>query len=278
MQANPRRLFAVLVVLVSALAGAWAVAQHAATFPHAVHLGQNLTCAECHDTSTDKPVLKTARCAPCHDASVTAAHVANPPRELGAFPHKRHADAYSCDDCHANVRTDAWPASKPMMGHDTCARCHESAGVAIPEADCARCHGRDMRKTAPADHAQAWRTRHGREAEWRVFDEHGRDCNACHQGATCQACHRTERPLNHTALWRERTHGQAAAFDRDRCKTCHEAGSCDNCHRDTPPLNHRGAWRALHGKSVSAGSMDTCRVCHQPARDCNACHRNQGGR
>ena len=133
------------------------------------------------------------------------------------------------------------------------------------------CHGSDARKIPPKDHNKTWIRTHGRRSPWGSKSHRVRPCSFCHTKTECTACHRTTKPKSHTGLWRIRTHGTAASFDRDRCKTCHETGSCIFCHRRTAPTTHRGSWGATHGLTAGSRGSERCMVCHSSAQ-CVACH------
>lgn len=243
-------------------------------FSHKYHVEEEgAGCKDCHDSEAEKPVppLNKQACIDCHD-EVPAYQPPTKARKLPiAFPHATHTEVAECVDCHAATANDAQKAGEPVMGFDRCASCHVENGVEIRLSSCATCHGKDMKRTAPADHAVNWRTRHGREATWRVFDDHGKDCKTCHEQDACKTCHTTERPRSHTALWRTRTHGVAAEWERDACKTCHETGTCVRCHQNNAPLNHRGGWVARHGLAASSKMDAKCSTCHTSA-ECVACH------
>lgn len=244
-------------------------------FSHAPHLGEKMACADCHDASGSAMTIKKDGCAKCHgEGPLPYGPPKLAPRALRApFPHKRHADALGCTDCHKDMEKDALPKGRPFMTYDQCQSCHKENDIQTPETKCVVCHGADPRQTRPVDHGQAWKTRHGSAAEWRVFGSHGTDCSLCHLRSACVECHQSQKPQNHTALWRQRMHGQAASFDRERCKTCHETGSCTSCHQSTAPLNHHGNWRYVHGKAAgTTGNVDGCRVCHQ--QGCASCHQS----
>lgn len=212
-------------------------------------------------------------CAECHDDGVPAWVLpAKASRLPFAFPHRLHADAAECKQCHQAVADETQPASKPLLDHERCEACHKEHGAEVGQ--CKQCHGVDASKSKPADHAHAWQRKHGEESRWRQFGRHGQDCSLCHRSDGCQTCHKTSRPQNHTGLWRTRTHGLAAEWDRAACKTCHETGACIRCHQATQPLNHKGAWRSTHGLAAQSRSNEHCATCHQLSW-CAACH---GGR
>jgi len=152
-----------------------------------------------------------------------------------------------------------------------CFVCHASRSVKVPVKDCSRCHPGKMASTRPASHGLAWAKHHGMESE-QSKDLHGRDCQTCHEQSACRACHLSHRPQSHTGLWRLRTHGISARWDRgDSCRNCHETGACQGCHRATKPVNHQGNWKTFHALAAGGSSSTSCLVCHRRA-DCAACH------
>jgi hypothetical protein len=163
----------------------------------------------------------------------------------------------------------------------SCVDCHADPHKGAAGSNCQQCHGTDsFRKLTPAaraqrpsDHDRGWLGKHTS----LPFDENdllaeGRACSRCHGSASCDRCHRSTRPKSHTALWRLRGHGTAAAFDPGSCTVCHVTGACIQCHRTTAPLNHRGAWGTLHGFAAGTFADNNCYVCHSRS-DCLACHK-----
>jgi c(7)-type cytochrome triheme protein len=259
------------IVLLSAFA-LWAA--EGKTFSHKLHLEQGAGCTDCHDTeqASGLPSLKRDTCAGCHDQGTPEPVLPVKSRRLKAvFPHRPHAKAVECGQCHKAVAEETASAGQPLVMQGACTACHAAKGIAVAAGDCKACHGGDARSVKPADHAAAWKHDHGQAAQWRVFDQHGQDCTLCHRSDACKACHKRERPQSHTALWRNRTHGLSAEWDRDACKTCHETGTCVRCHQSTKPLNHTGAWRATHSLAAELTSNEHCAVCHQPTY-CATCH------
>ena len=236
-------------------------------FPHAPHLAETEDCATCHVAGdSGEMTVKAAACAECHEDDVPAyrpMHGDGP--EILHFPHALHVDTGSCTDCHKA------PGMTFPRGKKACDTCHGENDVEILDAACAKCHGAPAEKLVPPDHGGTWAVSHGKAAPWRVFDRHGKDCTTCHKQGACDTCHRTSRPRSHTGLWRLRTHGTAASWNRDTCRTCHETGTCTACHMNTQPLNHVGAWSKLHGFTARSKADGSCTVCHS-AGSCVACH------
>ncbi len=245
-------------------------------FSHAKHLEEGAECGDCHKTAAlEKPLPDEKACAACHDEARLGTY--SYPRYRGlsiSFKHVLHAGSMACGECHEAVKSDAITVGEPVLKAEDCSSCHEKKNVGISMKSCRTCHDADKNLEKPADHETGWRKRHGPASGWRVFEEHGKDCNLCHQKETCRQCHNDEKPIDHNGLWRLRSHGKAAEWDRDRCKTCHETGTCIQCHRDTRPLNHTGAWSSVHGGAADSGGSESCRACHAPAW-CASCHKSR---
>ncbi len=242
-------------------------------------------CTDCHtlDPKTDRYSLNKAFCKHCHEPSPPPAWILpKKARRLAAgvsFKHTVHqrarqGEVLKCRACHQSTIEDRAFGSDSLLPADDCFSCHAERRVALPEKRCGKCHAAaGINRNAPSSHDLSWLRRHGREAGWAPALGHGRRCGQCHQKAACVGCHRSQRPADHTGLWRVRTHGTSAKWNRDRCKTCHETGACISCHRRTPPLGHRGDWVSRHGRV--SGFQDGCTVCHAPGW-CAACHRGSG--
>ncbi len=236
-------------------------------FPHDIHIEEVGECGMCHEADkTGAMIVKREVCSGCHDEDVPAFRESTGGgADILEFPHALHTDVAECSDCHKV------PVMWPPRGRKFCDACHNENDVEVVESGCARCHGKPAHEVKPPDHKGTWRVSHGKAARWRVFNRHGKNCYACHKSGACQVCHMKERPRSHTGLWRIRTHGRAASWDRDSCRTCHETGSCDSCHRTSAPLNHTGAWDKLHGLTARSKADGSCRACHEPGY-CAACH------
>jgi len=268
---NAPARYALIAGLPLALLGAAAAAK---PFSHKLHVEeQEIPCKSCHDLTKAEglPTLKTKGCLKCHDEGA-------PPyegptyRKLDLkFPHAAHAAKMECAECHNDVLDDAPPGAAPLTDPKACFGCHEARKGWLPLDQCARCHGEDAKRQRPKDHGGAWPERHGEASHQRVWGEHGKSCGDCHRPATCTSCHMTEKPRSHNGLWRVRTHGLAAEWDRDRCLTCHESGTCVRCHQDTKPVNHTAGWLQRHGLVAGARVNETCNVCHQSGW-CAKCH------
>jgi hypothetical protein len=244
-------------------------------FPHPVHLEEGSACDDCHQPAekADSMVVKKDGCVDCHDEEVPGYQPRKHSESIVRFPHKLHAEAGECKDCHGE---DAGKLKGRSMTFGECTACHKENGVEVDAKACAACHGKSKQNLVPKDHRGHWETTHGKAAQWRVFERHGKDCSACHGKASCDTCHKTKRPRSHTGLWRIRMHGTAASWDRDSCKVCHETGTCIACHKSTPPLNHVGSWRTTRHMFSARDSSDQkrCAVCHDATftATCTSCH------
>ncbi len=246
-------------------------------FKHSVHLEEGAECAECHKQGEGKPgmVLNKEYCLECHEDGVPAYTLPARSRKLkAAFPHKLHVESAECTDCHGYIKTDEIKAGAPALGFDKCTACHSENEIVIEAGNCNACHAKNMRLVEPSDHKGLWMKLHGDESNWRVFDEHGKDCRTCHGDDSCTTCHKETRPRSHTGLWRMRGHGLEAGWDRESCKTCHETGTCIRCHKETQPLSHKGPWKYFHGLAAETTGNEHCATCHSPGQ-CAQCHANQ---
>ncbi len=262
------------LLVVSAALAAPELADKLPFFSHSVHIGEGAECKDCHlnaDTA-DKPSIAADYCSGCHDGPMQYRLKSRHAKGAALFPHARHAAALDCKECHADTVADADVAGKPVMAFDRCTACHKDNGIEIAGSNCAACHGKDMRRSVPADHDSAWSIQHGAAARWRVFDRHGKDCSTCHRNDACVSCHAKTQPRSHTSLWRLRTHGNAASFNEESCHTCHQTSACIRCHKETAPLSHKAGWKSLHGTAAGGDSAQHCAVCHGP-KDCSTCHK-----
>jgi c(7)-type cytochrome triheme protein len=267
------------IILVIAIVGPWlfpatqATAQEKKDFSHIFHKEQGADdCSTCHDLSGAAPVLNTKACADCHSDGVPAWRLTTKAkREKIVFPHSFHVPKIDCLACHEKTATEKQKATDVTVPRARCEACHTEKKAAVPEHDCKLCHGSDQKKIKPQNHRNDWPRVHGMVADVTDESEHGKACTLCHKKSACSDCHRNTKPKNHTGLWRVRTHGVAADFDRNTCKTCHETGSCVFCHQTTPPLNHRGNWKTVHGLAAATVQNQQCNVCHKPA-NCAECH------
>jgi hypothetical protein len=245
------------------------VACHRKSDPHKGKLGE--ACERCHVPDKGAPKfdhekltrfvrtgthLKTG-CPYCHRAAPPAPPEAGWTRKepAGKLDRLFPVMGRRCADCHADPH-------KGSAGR-ACDKCHTTRGW--------REMSGPARAMRPSDHNGGWLGKH----QSLPFDDNelaaeGRACTRCH--GTCDRCHRTTMPKSHTALWRLRGHGTAAAFDAGSCRVCHPAGTCIQCHRTTAPLNHRGSWRTTHGFAAATFADNNCYVCHSRG-ECLSCHK-----
>ena len=250
-----------------------------------------MRCVDCHGkTDPHKGKLGSA-CDKCHTPDKGAPKFNH--EKMTRFARTGTHQKTECGHCHRATRpaslergwTRLEPAGKPdrtfpLLGR-RCVDCHADPHKGALGTACQQCHSTidfrlalaAARLQRPSDHDRGWLGRHAN----LPFDENdlsaeGRSCGRCHGTPSCDRCHRTMRPKSHTALWRLRAHGTAAAFDSERCRTCHVTSMCIQCHRTNAPLNHRGAWSKLHGFAAGTFADNNCYVCHTRAQ-CLACHQ-----
>ncbi len=270
------------IMLVAAIVSSWLMAGTGAyaqdthdtkVFSHVFHKEQGADeCSMCHDLSGAAPVLNTKGCEECHSEAPPPWRLpVKAKKETIVFPHSYHINKIDCLACHEKTATEKQTADEVMVPRPRCESCHAEKKVAVPEHNCKRCHGGDQKNIKPKNHRNDWLRLHGTVADFTGEAEHGKACTLCHTKSACSDCHRNTKPKNHTGMWRVRTHGLAADFDRNTCKTCHETGSCVFCHQTTPPLNHRGNWKTLHGLAAASIPNQQCGVCHKPSF-CAECH------
>ncbi len=274
----------VLVAVGASLAWASSAAPGPQTlvFSHAEHLAcePGASCTDCHVPSKvgrGEPALVGARCQHCHDDTLRYQPRAPAAHVNVRFPHARHAMGVSCTQCHQPARAPSkddgrlaeW---KVDVGPERCIDCHKASKKAPAETSCRACHVEDRRRQAPISHDQLWTRTHGPLADLDGPAAHGVSCSQCHRPSDCRSCHQVMQPKDHNGLWRMRTHGPAAQWDRQRCKLCHQTGGCISCHRTTPPINHRGAWNATHALVADHRLDQRCLTCHRP-NFCVDCHR-----
>jgi hypothetical protein len=252
------------------------------------------TCYDCHQKD-DKHQGKLGRdCGKCHRPEKGAPKFSHDTMTKFALTGSHRPT--KCANCHQQRTQSFSPLTVaewartvpgkldltfPVLGNQ-CNQCHADPHQGNLSADCAACHttldfaritGGRAKSIRPKDHGGSFLRRHTTLPEYDGDPgAEKRSCALCHGAPSCTNCHRTRPPRSHTALWRIRTHGAAAAFDPNSCSTCHRAASCIQCHRRTAPLNHRGAWKRLHGYAAGSFGDNNCFVCHRRA-DCALCHR-----
>jgi hypothetical protein len=265
---------------------------------HTAHTEQELDCATCHvweegghvmpghDLCSicheiDEEVEDKSSCSFCHtreDQSVSPLIKRMSVETI--FGHEPHVDSeISCMECHKTPGEIPDLPKGPLM--PWCMECHTEteipilesgdANVSFAENDCAVCHKEITAETRPRfrggariahDVPDLWMKIHGHEAQ---FDP--AYCAMCHDTvASCDDCHRREKPKNHTVAWRRKPHGLRAIIDQQNCSVCHEEDSCVKCHQKTEPRSHRAGF--------SGGLNRHCVSCHYPPQEssCTVCH------
>lgn len=289
---NPMRirfnflLMMVLLVMSASMTGCDKEKAQLATFPHAPHHENEVSCDSCHEL-TDEGVTypQFMACTMCHEpddeaifgdcnscheqaggVELTDESIVSH-KELFAeylpegwndvyYNHAEHleGDPAECLACHSQVTKTHFSTVENLPSMETSMAYHQEQGISN---DCNVCHLELNEFTKPASHDRFWNEKHGRMMQFQDDDS----CLMCHQensDNSCFTCHQTEEPRNHTNLWRRKTHGIQAAFDRGSCITCHRNDECETCHRATaspiPPTEY-----------------------HNPDAPCAACHAPQGG-
>ncbi len=330
MSMNPKQLLAAFAATLVLTACAFlmpsappVVEGRVASFPHDVHVDDEvaLDCIECHMDAEDGPMAGMPTldmCWACHeeatqkdkpleaqlvgfvlpsDVEATWSTVTRAAIDSN-FSHQTHLEAGTdCLDCHIGVdqadRVD-WDWHISM---DQCINCHEHSDGLAPTDDCKACHQDIDQFTMPANHNGGWDRVHGMLSldGPGCPDQPSRNCSLCHSDSSCDNCHATTEPSNHTEAWRLRGHGFSAQMNRESCATCHTEASCDSCHSTMTPVSHGGNFggrTSAHcvGCHLPLGSEDSCTACHKstpshlqaslrpgpphpgPVSDCRSCH------
>lgn len=159
------------------------------------------------------------------------------------FNHKLHLKPFAdtkvvCIDCHRfSIKSSSFdplasnvPAGLLGISRKVCHECHLGK-VELPRMNqCSVCH-RNPEKLRPANHALAWKNRHGKMAQMDPDS-----CNSCHKENqnSCVNCHtqrNTLRPMVHRPNFRL-THSVEARANPAKCTTCHaKVSSCMQCHK-----------------------------------------------
>lgn len=270
-------------------------------------------CAPCHQAGKAAPILvgdrKAEGCTGCHGSTESEDPRSQASRYLRAhlvpargrvgdtrFDHGTHlvygkkdderAPEIACTTCHADVseaRTSDEISHVKMQG---CTECHRQATwVGLqPPTSCGGCHLHlrqgappmgDLVMRKPLDHTPFFRRHHDRAAK-----EQPAMCASCHAGADptdgnrCDTCHRTTRPRDHTAGFRDRVHGRLAQIDSERCMSCHRTERCESCHRVIPQSHLPLGGFVDQGLHASRARLDlgACLTCHRFETTCTRCH------
>jgi hypothetical protein len=216
------------------------------------------------------------------------------------FAHENHeldkaGKAIACRTCHEQVEGSRAPEDQQPPTMQSCATCHEDPDRTpdrVRIENCGVCHsqlnagvaprnhmagGLPGDKALPEDHTLAFRTDHAEQAG--ASDAR---CGFCHTGLSgsprdsCQECHATWAPRDHTIGFKDEAHGREAVVDRDRCAVCHSADFCTACHSQ-PPRSHQPLGEFRLGGHAEAARFDlrSCFACHTEAATCSQCHRSK---
>jgi hypothetical protein len=187
-----------LVVALTAGAGAWAWSSTREAFQHPPHQALFPTCESCHQPQPDgmtKP--DPSFCSACHNGQTV--------RTVSWTPTDR---ASNLDFDHATVLA----AKEEALGGDfPCESCHQAPG------------GERMDVVRPAPE-----TCYGCHAPGKEHQVEGA-CETCHsvQGPTTIVARRA--PVTHTETFAE-NHKAAAAANTLECQNCHVQDQCSSCH------------------------------------------------
>jgi len=250
-------------------------------FSHETHVNEyDASCSDCHGESTDGRFTKPshASCVDCHDDWIETAKISektcgqcHKERNLeelaeleapeptlavgGAFVHTE-ALTDRCNECHGTLFGDKL-FKVPELRRGEILRIRDEAHQW--NMACDACHVDMDQEIPPPNHNQNWMRRHG-----ALGQETDNTCGMCHQEESCSECHQEVMPDSHNNIWRLKTHGIEAAWDRARCQVCHEEDSCTACHEEVRPRSHNAAWERNH-----------CMQCHQSSAagtGCYFCH------
>ena len=236
------------------------------------------TCIDCHDEPEEKEITMDT-CGYCHQEKQLPAlkdwkSVTNAPGKQ-IFVHTEALEG-KCQTCHGSLMAKSL-TSVPKLHRDDVLQIRDDAHDS--GQDCLHCHVDMDRYQEPADHEQFWMKRHG-----QFGMQTDAACSVCHSEDSCKECHSVMQPRNHNNMWRQRTHGVEASWNRDGCIVCHEEDSCQSCHSQVAPRSHRGRWSAAPGAKTtpthcvschtSASAGEGCLVCHEGANDVLSLHEN----
>lgn len=251
------------------------------TFPHKPHHEDEMTCDTCHEVDGETltmPVFDA--CLTCHEPDGDELVSCNSCHEQ--YNIKPEAESIvSHKDLFAKYLSENWHDVEMNheqyveVGEDSCLVCHENITQSLHSSvenlpsmevtmafhktnemsnDCQMCHTEINTQTPPASHDFSWKKHHGFAREFQDMDS----CMMCHQEEnTCNSCHEVEEPQSHTNMFRRKTHGLQAAFDRDSCLVCHRNDECNSCH-------------------IAAADPVPAASYHNPGANCTACHVPQG--
>lgn len=219
------------------------------------------TCIDCHD-EVEAEEVRMDTCGYCHDKKLLPKldeWQAETGQQRNIFVHT-DALAGRCQECHEAILDENLTVA-PKLQRDEIVQIRDEAHAS--GEDCQTCHVDMDRYIEPASHDLAWTKRHG-----QLGIQTDAACSVCHSEDSCRECHSVMQPVSHNNLWRLRTHGIEAAWDRASCMVCHEEDSCTSCHSQVKPRSHGNPlWDERHG----TWEPGRCMVCHEPDY-CNSCH------
>ncbi len=161
------------------------------TFVHAPHIGRNYRCEACHPefahSQTGTQIPDMLSCYRCHDAYHSAGGLIAEGEDC-VLCHPKSFDLEPTDHTKKFVR--GGHKKNYRSSPESCSMCHESKS-------CVECHsgeskspGAPQQAVIPASHKKpAWRQEHG-----GLYLQQGSDCGICHDGPSCQVCHKTVVP------------------------------------------------------------------------------------
>ena len=187
------------------------------------------------------------------------------------FSHRTHSGAgVSCLECHAGIDRSRAVDRSVFVPMAACVRCHEDR--AVQDGGCRSCHPGVDGSWKPPSHDAHWELFHGRASRMPAVTT-AQDCSLCHgpdlPARSCESCHLSMLPRDHTPFFRNTGHGILARFDRGRCQACHQEDACLQCHELTRPRSHVpgfGEPANQHCLSCHLGAgrnQNGCYVCHQ---------------
>jgi hypothetical protein len=255
-------------------------------------------CGRCHAPESSAPgALDMTRCEECHrERSRQPSRIRTFITGDLRFDHASHRQdrrgrLISCAECHAGMAGESRTGDHAPPAMAACVSCHDDSARTPPDRRmraCETCHATRQASIGsiaprshlpalerPEDHTRAFRRDHAADAAARP-----QQCARCHtfmSGSardTCNDCHGTMRPQDHTVTWREFNHGPAAGTRTDACATCHQVDFCTACHQFVRPRSHfpAGAFRAGGHGMLARVNPRSCLTCHVPDQQCADCH------
>jgi hypothetical protein len=302
---NRRQLTgSLLVVALTAGAGAWAWSSTREAFQHAPHEPLFPSCDGCHQVQPDgisKP--DPGFCSACHNGQ-TARTVSWTPTDRASnldFNHTAVLAAkqatlgseFPCASCHQAAGGGRMDVVRPAA--ETCYGCHAPGKEHRVEGACETCHVIQgpttiVAQRAPDTHTVTFAENHKAAAAANTME-----CQNCHVQDQCSSCHTGSEavttPARDVALYHPVNFMQqhsAPAFSREvECATCHNPEAfCRDCHSsrglstqgrtDTGFHSAKPLFEFGHGMAARQ-SLESCVTCHAQS-DCLVCHSAMSGR